>query len=411
MFFLLFAAAVYPVYDAWRFCATPAEPASPRNIIIEIQPGATFARTARDLFKANAITSVWRFRLLAQVQKKLNAIQAGEFQVNTGWLPDKILQHLVSGKPLLYRLALREGLTWREVAKQVEDGGFARADAFAAVIHDPKFLLEYGIPFSNAEGFLLPETYLLHKPKTPGDRDQAEAVARMLLENFWQRFRPLLSAHPAPPLAPNATPVLIPSLTARNGVITAMPSKPASVGTESKRGTNAAATANATEQAVMDIPQPLQLPISVTTLRQIVILASLVEKETSVPEERARVAGVYANRLRLGMLLQCDPTIIYGLGESFSGPLRRSHLNDTTNPYNTYQHAGLPPGPIASPGVESLRAALAPEEHNFLYFVAIGEGGKHAFTTNLSDHNKAVERYRAVERSRRNGKIMRQEGP
>jgi len=127
-------------------------------------------------------------------------------------------------------------------------------------------------------------------------------------------------------------------------------------------------------------------------LRRIVILASLVERETGDPSERPRIAGVFANRLRLGMRLQCDPTTIYGLGESFGGDLKRSHLGDPTNPYNTYAHAGLPPGPICSPGLEALKAALNPEAHEYIYFVAKGDG-THEFSRTLGEHNQAVTRF------------------
>lgn len=127
-------------------------------------------------------------------------------------------------------------------------------------------------------------------------------------------------------------------------------------------------------------------------IHRTVILASLVERETGLAEERGRIAGVFANRLRLGMLLQCDPTIIYGLGPDFSERLRRVHLEDRNNPYNTYIHPGLPPGPIASPGLASLMAVLSPEEHNLLYFVSRNDGS-HAFNRTLEEHNRAVRRY------------------
>ena len=127
-------------------------------------------------------------------------------------------------------------------------------------------------------------------------------------------------------------------------------------------------------------------------LHRMVILASLVEKETAVPSERPAVAGVYANRLRVGMLLQCDPTIIYGLGENFDGNLRRSHLQDPKNPYNTYVHPGLPPGPICSPGAAALQAASDPEKHDLFYFVA-RQDGSHHFSRTLREHTNAVIKY------------------
>jgi UPF0755 protein len=120
-------------------------------------------------------------------------------------------------------------------------------------------------------------------------------------------------------------------------------------------------------------------------------LASIVEKETGLPADRGRVAGVFVNRLRLGMPLQTDPTVIYGLGASFDGNLRRRDLQADT-PYNTYTRAGLPPTPIALPGKLSLLAAVRPEATRALYFVSRGDGSSE-FSENLAEHNRAVNRY------------------
>jgi len=131
-------------------------------------------------------------------------------------------------------------------------------------------------------------------------------------------------------------------------------------------------------------------------VHQTVIMASLVEKETAVAEERPLVASVFHNRLRIDMKLDCDPTAIYAalLEHRYRGGIRRADL-DNTHQYNTYQHAGLPPGPIANPGMISLRAAMRPAPTDYLYFVAKPDGsGAHAFSSNLEEHNRAVLRYR-----------------
>lgn len=127
------------------------------------------------------------------------------------------------------------------------------------------------------------------------------------------------------------------------------------------------------------------------TPHEALILASIVEKETGAESERGRVAGVFVNRLRIGMLLQTDPTVIYGLGEAFDGNLRKRDLLADT-PYNTYTRGGLPPTPIAMPGKASLMAAVRPELTRALYFVARGNGTSQ-FSDNLADHNRAVNRY------------------
>ncbi|MFW5931680.1 MAG: endolytic transglycosylase MltG [Desulfohalobiaceae bacterium] len=144
-------------------------------------------------------------------------------------------------------------------------------------------------------------------------------------------------------------------------------------------------------QVAKDKLWPQGLP-DAEQVHRIVTLASLVEKETGTPEERRRIAGVFQNRLDQGMLLQCDPTVIYGLGPDSDTRLRKKQLQDKDNPYNTYQHPGLPPGPICSPGLESLKAAIDPEEHSYLYFVSKGDGS-HKFSRSLREHNQAVRKY------------------
>ena len=121
------------------------------------------------------------------------------------------------------------------------------------------------------------------------------------------------------------------------------------------------------------------------------ILASIVEKETAKPEERDMIAGVFHNRLTKNMRLQTDPTVIYGLGESFDGNLTRTHLK-TDTPYNTYTRFGLPPTPIAMPGAQAIQAAVNPADTSALYFVARGDGS-HEFSNTLAEHNTAVARY------------------
>lgn len=125
--------------------------------------------------------------------------------------------------------------------------------------------------------------------------------------------------------------------------------------------------------------------------RDALIMASIIEKETGRADERAEIAGVFARRLRRGMKLQTDPTVIYGLGESFDGNLRRVDLR-TDTPYNTYTRFGLPPGPIALPGEASIHAALNPAAGDSLYFVGRGDGS-HQFSKSLTEHNAAVRRY------------------
>lgn len=126
---------------------------------------------------------------------------------------------------------------------------------------------------------------------------------------------------------------------------------------------------------------------------QALVLASIIEKETGIAEERARIGGVFVRRLQRGMRLQTDPTVIYGMGSRYAGNIRRADLLADT-PYNTYTRDGLPPTPIAMAGVDALRAATRPAEGDELYFVAVGDGsGRHVFSRTLDEHNAAVREY------------------
>ncbi|HCG05587.1 MAG TPA: endolytic transglycosylase MltG [Desulfovibrio sp.] len=323
----------YAGYDAWRFLRTP--PASPgADVYVDVEPGATFDRVTKQLVDKGAVTSDWRFKLLAHHHGWETSLKAGRFLVHSGWTPFRVLDQLVNGQPVLSRITLREGLTWWETARLLEAEGFVTVEDFRAVITDPAFLRHWGIPFDTAEGFLFPDTYLIKKPPVP-DRESARAVAGRLVDTFWRR---------AAQVWPDGRP-------ARD------------------------------------------------ELRRLITLASIVEKETGLPAERGRVAGVYANRLRTGMLLQADPTTIYGLGETFDGNLRRPHLQDAANPYNTYRRPGLPPGPVCSPGMESLRAATTPEKHGYFYFVSRNDGS-HQFSATLDEHNRAVNRFQRAGRAK-----------
>ncbi len=137
---------------------------------------------------------------------------------------------------------------------------------------------------------------------------------------------------------------------------------------------------------------------STLSRHEIVTLASIVEKETAAPEERPLIAAVFLNRLRKGMRLETDPTVIYGIA-NFDGNLKRQHLEDRSNPYNTYRISGLPPGPIANPGIDSLRAVLEPAETNYLYFVSKNDGTHH-FSSSYREHVNAVQRYQLRRRRR-----------
>lgn len=319
------------LYRTWSFLNLPPEdPGSDVRFVIE--PGQHFLTIARGLHERKLITDVKQFVAFAQDKGLTAKVKAGEFLLNTGWLPDRVLTTITSTPGILHRFTVREGLTWWQVARLVEEAGLGSYEDFDKAVHDPALLAEYHIPADSAEGYLFPETYMLTRARD----NSARSVAEMMIREFFKK-------------APEAL----------GGAL----------------------------------PEPGEL-------HKLVTLASIVEKETGDPSERPAIAGVYANRLNRPMRLQADPTIIYGLGPAFNGNLRQKDLLDAQNPYNTYQHDGLPPGPICSPGGAALAAAAHPEDHGYLYFVAKGDG-THQFSKTLKEHNEAVGKYQKWGRNRK----------
>ncbi len=330
------ALATHFALDAWQehLFLTAAPQQEGQDILFRVNKGQPLSVIARNLKKQGAITNSKRFLALAKRKGKGQSVRAGQFKLNTGWLPDVVLSELTSTPGILKRISFREGLNWWQDAHIAEHDGMGTAEEFKAAVHDRELLAEYGIPADSAEGYLFPETYLL----SPPDKNRARVMVRTMLDQF---FREAAKIWPA-----------------------GLPSH--------------------------------------AEIHKAVIMASLVEKETGKASERGRIAGVFANRLKRRMLLQTDPTIIYGLGPDFDGNLRRKHLTDKANPYNTYVHPGPPPGPICSPGLDALRAVVNPEQHKYLFFVAKGDGTHH-FSATLAEHNRAVIKYQL----RRNRKTYR----
>ncbi|HTA66412.1 MAG TPA: endolytic transglycosylase MltG [Xanthomonadaceae bacterium] len=160
-----------------------------------------------------------------------------------------------------------------------------------------------------------------------------------------------------------------------------------------------ARAARAMDKALGEAWEHRDPSLTLKTPDEALILASIVEKETAVPDEREKIAGVFVRRLQTGMKLETDPTVIYGLGGSYNGNITRHDLIVDT-PYNTYTRMGLPPTPIAMPGRASLQAATHPESGDALYFVASGTGG-HVFSATLAEHNAAVARYVKLQRDKK----------
>ncbi len=304
----------------------PQSPES-RPEMVRINAGQSFKSITSMLQEQKIIQDARVLYYWGRVTGMARHVQAGHFQIDTAWSVQEILEHLTSGREVLYRLQIPEGLTWWEIGRILERRELACFEEFRRVVHDHDFLAEQGIFALNAEGFLYPETYYLSPSRDVG----AERLVRIMINQFWR------------------------------------------------------STSGLWEEK------------SFEEIYEMINLASLIEKETGSAAERRKISGVFHNRIQSNMLLQCDPTIIYGLGEDFEGRLRRKHLDDRENPYNTYRLRGFPPTPICSPGRASMAAALDPQEHDYYYFVSRNDGTHH-FSKTLQEHNRAVYRYQISNR-------------
>ena len=313
---------------------------------LEVEPGTTPRSVARSVQAAGVkvdarLLYAW-FRLSGQDRQ----IRAGNYELLPGTTPRSLLQKLVRGEESLRALTLVEGWNFRQVRAALAADDSLKHDS--AALSDADLMAQLERPGVHPEGRFFPDTYTFAK----GSSDLAvlrralHAMDRRLEAAWGQRTSdtPLKSADEALVLA---------SIVEKE-------------------------TGRASDTPLKSADEAL-------------ILASIVEKETGRASDRAQIAGVFANRLRIGMLLQTDPTVIYGLGEKFDGNLRRRDLQ-TDTPWNTYTRAGLPPTPIAMPGKASLLAAVQPERTKALYFVAKGDGTSQ-FSESLQDHNRAVNRY------------------
>ena len=289
--------------------------------VIEVQPGSSLTRLGMELQRQGLLRSPRMLNLLARYRGVAGAIKPGEYELTPGMSAAQLLDKLVAGSNVQYRLTLVEGWT---VARALEEIWRANKIKRQLQRYDPPGVASLlGLELDNPEGMLFPDTYFY----TAGTTDIE------LLQRAGQRLQQMLDS----------------AWQARLGA----------------------------------------LPYE--NSYEALILASIIEKESSQASERGEIAGVFVRRLEQGMRLQSDPTVIYGMGLAFDGNLTRADLQAET-PYNTYRIFGLPPTPIALAGLDSIRASLNPVESDALYFVATGDGG-HYFSATLEEHNAAVERY------------------
>lgn len=343
------------VYKAWRYPDTAGGYAQ-GTVDVEIPKGAAARQVSEILAAAGLLEKPALFRFYAAQRGVASRFKAGHYRVQAPATPRQLLETMLKGAAdELVAVTVPEGKHMIEVADLLEAAGVASKQELIAAATDPAFVRSLEIPGPSLEGYLFPDTYRL-RPKTP-----AQKALIPLVRRHRQVFEELRAA---------------------NG------------------------------EGLGRLKRALSFDDA-----KVVILASIVEKETGQPEERPRIAQVFINRLTKASfrpkLLQTDPTIIYGctvaplfLGKSsnacrqWDGRIRRIHLDDPENSFNTYTHEGLPPGPIANPGRLALEAVMKPDGSSYLYFVSKNDG-THQFSGSIGEHEAAVVKFQ------RGGKPMK----
>jgi UPF0755 protein len=328
---------------AWRYGDTPGGTVQGK-VAIDIPAGASARDVAERLAAAGLIGNPVVFRLYAGQRGVAGRFKAGRYELVAPASPKQILDTLVKGAAdELVTVVVPEGKNLVEIADLLAAAGVAGRTELMMKATDPAFAAELGLPGATLEGYLFPDTYRM-RPHTPPARALIPLVRR-----HRQVFAELKAAHAS---------------------------------------------------GAAQLKQTLGFDD-----HKIVTLASIVEKETGQAQERPRIAQVFINRLTFPTfkprLLQTDPTIIYGCTVAtprsnaclkWDGRIRRIQLDDRENPYNTYTHEGLPPGPITNPGRKALEAVMAPDGTPYLYFVARNDG-THQFSKTVAEHNAAVVKY------------------
>ena len=304
---------------------------------VEIPAGLSARSVLKVLSEQNLIANEKLTLVYVVLTGNRKSLRAGEYLFDQPVSTRDVIRKLVSGEIYLHRLTVPEGLTVAEVASKWEEQGFGTAQEFLEAVRDSADLVQDFEGEKSGETSL--EGYLF--PETYSF--PLRTTPRQAIEAMVGRFRAVLA------------------------------------------------------ELNKDLPSEMW-PLSV---RDTIILASLVEAEAAHDEERPLVASVYINRLRRRILLQCDPTVIYALEKSnkYKGQLTRADLKFDSR-YNTYRYPGLPPGPIANPGMRALAAATRPASSPYLYFVRTLDG-RHTFSETLAAHNRAVAAYRAQQKRQR----------
>ena len=315
----------------WYGMTYPYQGFPKEGVFVDVPHGASRRHVAYLLEKNGVIRSTVAFEIYARRHPK-RTLQAGEYFFNHAMTGREVFLKVANGEVYQQPFTVREGETMFDIARDLQAGKFMPAGDFLFAAGDSALIRDFAPGAQSLEGFLFPATYEL--PRHPRANELTGEMVRKFKEEWKRIAAPAAGDHP--------------------------------------------------------VEGDPRLRV------QTVTLASLVERETPTRDERPLVAGVFENRMRKGMRLQCDPTVIYALERfgKYNGSLTGKDLTFDSL-YNTYEHAGLPPGPIGNPGEASLRAALKPVETDYLYFVANTQGG-HFFSATLEEHNKNVVRYRRL---------------
>jgi len=324
---LSFLVGVFLLFGFGHYLISPAGKGG-RDLLFVVPEGASLKEVVLDLEEKKIISNKSLFLLWARLSGYSRIIKAGEYCLNSGMPPVKILAILGKGAVISHMVTIPEGFTSAQIAELLGKKGLVEKGEFLLLAGDQDLVRRYGIAGAGLEGYLYPDTYRFYRGMT------ALSVVDVMVKRFKEVTAPFVER---------------------------------------------------AEQLGM-------------AFEDIVALASIVEKETGLAEERPVIASVFLNRLKRGIRLESDPTVIYGL-TGFNGNLTRKDLSKPT-PYNTYLIPGLPPGPIANPGLDAIKAVLFPAKTNYLYFVSKNDGS-HYFSRTLAEHNRAVMIYQKKRRTRR----------
>lgn len=329
---------------------TPVE--SSGQIFVMLRPGYSTHRIAAELKKAGIIRSERAF-ILWHYYHHGRSLKAGEYLFDKPSNIIEIQKRLRRGDVYFHTVVVPEGFTMFDIARAIEDAGLGPADEFLKVAQsDTALISDFAPGAKSLEGYLFPDTYEFSRMMT------MQEMAAAMVKQFRQVGHQI---------------GLIP---------------PTDESSQAKL-------------SIVEDPAPGTPQAGVPgDVERTVIMASIVEKETAVPEERPMVASVYYNRLAKNIALDADPSIIYAelLAGTYQGALHHADMQ-FHSPYNTYRNAGLPPGPIGNPGRSALEAAMHPAQSDYFYFVADAQG-HHRFARTIDEHNKNVVAYRKAMRAR-----------